>query len=172
VQTFFLELDADEASELSVFHPAISLAQTVIDAVDPIHYARFSITSPRAGFAPKSIYMTEGINPDGTGDNYAPPHGIEMHALSLGLPLQLPDERAIAEEQWGGPAPVAIPAGGLAGNLAAGNASGILAQWAVPTGDDGHFVVFDVPAARAEAAEFCKNLAADRKGKIPPPGAN
>jgi hypothetical protein len=113
--------------------------------------------------------MTEGINPDGTGDNFAPPHGIEAHALSLGLPLQLPGEHAIVEEAWGAAPPVMVPAGGLSGNLAGGAASGVLAQWAVPAGHDGHFVVETVPAARTQAAQFCRNLADDPKGKVPAP---
>jgi len=80
----------------------------MIDVADPIHYARHIIAEPREGASARSIYMTEGINPDGTGDSYAPPHGIEAHALAIGLPLQLPDQRAITEGQWGGPTPVLI----------------------------------------------------------------
>ena len=34
------------------------------------------------------------------------------------------------------------------------NASGILAQWAVPAGKDGHFVVFDLWAARHDWTRF------------------
>ncbi|WP_437769113.1 hypothetical protein WMF27_10110 [Sorangium sp. So ce281] len=58
--------------------------------VDPIHYAARLFVAPRDGFATKSIHMTEGIEPDGTGDTYAPPRGIEVHALAMGAPLQLP----------------------------------------------------------------------------------
>jgi hypothetical protein len=169
VKTVFLALNGDEGDELSVFHPALSLAQTIVDPVDPVHYARYDQRSPRPGFAAKSIYMTEGINPDGTGDSYAPPHGIEVQALAMGLPLMLPAVRPIAEGAWGGPAPVAIPKAGLSGNLGAGTASGVLAQWAVPPGEDGHFVIFDVPAARDQAAGFLRNLADDPKGRVPAP---
>jgi hypothetical protein len=171
VDTIFLGLLGGETSEVDYFHPAISFAQTAVDVVDPIHYARYSIQEPRAGFKPKSIYQTEGINPDGTGDNYAPPHGIEAHAIALGLPLQIPFQHAIIETQWGGPQAVMVPAGGLPGNLAGGDASGVLAQWPVPKGDDGHFVVFDVPAAREQAAQFIENLGDDPKGRVPAPGS-
>jgi hypothetical protein len=64
---------------------------------------------------------------------------------------------------------VKIPAAGLSRNLGGGNASGVLAQWAVPPGDDGHFVVFDVGAARTQAAQFLQNLAVDPQGLVPPP---
>jgi hypothetical protein len=169
VTSLLLGLKADEVEEEDQFHPGLSLIQSIIDVVDPLHYARLQTVDPRPGFAPKSVYMTEGINPDGTGDSYAPPHGIEAHAIAIGLPLQLPDQHDIAELKWGGPQPVTIPAEGLSGNLAGGKASGVLGQWAVPPGDDGHFVVFDVPAATTQAAQFLQNLAANPNGLVPPP---
>jgi hypothetical protein len=159
----------DEAAELDVFHPCMSLFQDIIDVEDPLHYARLQSLEARMGFEPKSVYMTEGINPNGTGDSYAPPPGIEAHALAMGLPLQLPDQHDIPQLSWGGPTPTMVPTAGLSGNLAGGKASGILAQWAVPGGHDGHFVVFDVPAAQEQAAQFLQNLAQKPKGLVPPP---
>jgi len=169
VKALFLGLKSDEEGEADAFHPIIALAQNMIDVSDPIHYARHIVSEPRAGALSRSIYMTEGINPDGTGDSYAPPHGIEAHALAIGLPLQLPEQRAVDESQWGGPAPMMIPAGGLSGNLADGNASGVLGQWAVPMDSDGHFVVFRVPEAQEQAAQFLRNLADDPRGRVPTP---
>ena len=66
-----------------------------------------------------------------------------------------------------GIADVSIPSDGLSGNLAEGRASGVLAQFVPAAGRDGHFVVFDDPKARAQAAAFLTNLAADPKGRIP-----
>ncbi|WP_437601823.1 hypothetical protein [Sorangium sp. So ce590] len=169
VKSVFLGLMDEEAAEVNEFHPAISLAQSIVDVVDPIHYAARLFVAPRDGFAPKSIYMTEGINPDGSGDTYAPPRGIEMHALAMGLPLQSPAQRLIREYGFGGPAPVEVPPGGLAENLAGGRASGVLAQWPVAEGSDGHFVIFDVPAAAAQAHGFLQNLAAAPRGRVPAP---
>ncbi|KYG06174.1 hypothetical protein BE21_36345 [Sorangium cellulosum] len=169
VKSVFLGLMGDEEGEVNEFHPAISLAQSIVDVVDPIHYAARLFVAPRDGFAPKSIYMTEGINPDGSGDSYAPPLGIEMHALAMGLPLQSPAQRLIREYGFGGPAPVEVPPEGLAGNLAGGRASGVLAQWPVAEGSDGHFVVFDVPAAAAQAHGFLQSLADAPRGRVPAP---
>jgi hypothetical protein len=169
VKTLFLALNPEEEAELDLFHPALSLAQTIVDVVDPLNYARFEVNEPRPGFAPKSYLMTEGINPDGTGDSYAPPHGIEALALAIGLPLMEPYQRPIAELSWGGPQPVAIPPDGLTGNLANGAASGVLAQWAVAPGSDGHFVVYDVNAAKGHASKFLRNLAREPEGRVSPP---
>ncbi len=169
VSTVFLQLNAEEAPELNLFHPAISLAQSIVDVSDTYHYARFLATTPRDGFAAKSIYMTEGINPDGIGDSYAPPHGIEAHAIAAGLPLQLPGQYPIVELTYGGVQPVTVPPEGLSGNIGGGNASGVLAQWPISPGDDGHFVVFDDPDAFNQASDFLQNLAADPKGRVPAP---
>ncbi len=158
----------DESKELDLFHPIITLAQSMIDVADPINYGLHIVREPRAGFAPKSIYQTEGIAPDGTGDTYAPPKGIETLGISIGLPRLAPGVRPIEEAAWAGLADVALPADGLSGNLAGGRATGVLAQFAPPAGRDGHFVVFNVAAAQSQAARFCQSLAQDPVGRVTP----
>ncbi len=170
VRTIFLGLSTEQYEELDLYHPTMMLAQSLIDPVDPISYARFTVLEPPNSHAPKSIYMTVGIAADGSGaDSYAPPTGTEAQAITMGLPLQLPGTRPIEQLQWGGPEPVQIPTAGLCANLANGQASGVLAQWAPPAGNDGHYVVFDVPEAREQAAEFLRRLADDPKGCVPAP---
>ena len=62
-----------------------------------------------------------------------------------------------------------IAAGGTSANIGDGQASGVLAQFVPTGGQDGHFVVFDDPKARAQAANFLVDLAADPKGRVPSP---
>jgi len=169
VQNLFLGLRGESVNELNLFHPPIALAQAIVDAMDPINYGRAAIQEPRDGYAAKSIYMTDGVTPDGSGDTFAPNRGIDALAMSYGLPLQQPFIWQSPDSAWGGLEPVTVPSGGLAGNLADGAASGILAQWPPAPGKDGHFVVFDVPAANAQATDFLVNLAADAKGRVPAP---
>jgi hypothetical protein len=157
-----------DVAELTLFHPMMSFAQTVIDPIDPLVYMQYLIERPRPGHAPKSIYQTEGVNPDGTGDTYAPPQGIEVGSVAIGLPRQAPGVHTVVEEAWGGIGDLSIGSSGLAGNLADGGASGVLAQFVPAPNDDGHFVFFDVPACRLQAAQFAANLAASPQGKIPP----
>ncbi len=157
-----------DVAELNLFHPIMSFAQTVVDPIDPLVYMAYVIQHPRPGHAAKSIYQTEGVNPDGTGDSYAPPHGIEVGSVALGLPCQAPVVHPIAEEAWGGIGTLTVPAGGVSGNLAGGEASGVLAQFVPPPNVDGHFVFFDVPQCRLQAAQFAANLAASAKGNVPP----
>lgn len=155
--------------ELDFFHPILNLAQTLIDPTDPYVYMGLIARDPRPGFAPKSVFQTEGISADGTGDSYAPPEGIEIASVAMGLPRELPGVRAIPNASWTNLADVAVPSDGLRGNLASGRASGVLAQFEPAPGRDGHFVLFDVPAATKQAAGFCKNLADDPIGRVPAP---
>jgi hypothetical protein len=158
-----------DAAELNLFHPVLNLAQTIVDPSDPIHYERYIVQSPRSGQSPKSILQTEGVNPDGTGDSYAPPHGIEIASVALGLPREMPGVHPILEASWSGAlGDVSVPPAGLAGNLAGGLASGVLGQFTPAPNYDGHFVAFDVPAAHAQVGGFCANLASDPHGRVPP----
>ena len=86
----------------------------------------------------------------------------------MSLPRILPGTRPIVEGQWAGLADLTIPASGVQGNIAGGRATGGLAQFTPKSGSDGHFVVFNVPEARAQAATFCKDLAADPLGRLSP----
>ncbi|HVJ93066.1 MAG TPA: hypothetical protein VM580_24870 [Labilithrix sp.] len=160
---------SEYASELDMFHPALALTQSLVDSADPIHYGAFITTAPRDGFASKSIFQTEGIASDGTGDTYAPPYGIEALAVAMSLPRILPGVREVALAKWAGLAGISIPPAGIRGNLAGGRATGALAQFVPKDGSDGHFVVFNVPQARAQAAKFCRDLASDPVGRLSPP---
>ncbi len=172
VRGVFLALKPDEAEELNSFHPIISMAQQIVDALDPIHYVGHILRAPREGFAPKSIYQTEGVNPDFTGDSYTPPHAIEVQAVATGLPLMSPVIHPVREMSFSdGFGPITIPSEGLSGNLAGGKATGVLAQWPASKASDGHFVIFDIDAAQLQAAQFCRDLAADPVGRLSPPGA-
>ena len=166
VKTIFLQLLIEEQAEVSLLYPPIALAQTIVDPVDPLNYARFIVNEPIFG-GPKSVYMTEGVGPDGEGDSYAPPRGCEALGMAIGLPFMAP---LVHEplDAVGGATVIDIPAGGLSGNLANGQASGVLAQWQ-PNQSDGHFVVFDVPGATAQAAGFLRALADDPVGAVPAP---
>ncbi len=111
VKQSVLGLDATESAEVTIFHPWVSLAQNIVDPTDTINYVPLIARHPRSGFSPKSVLMTEGVHADGTGDNYAPPHGIEVQAIALGLPPQEPVVHLPVELAFGGPQPVLVPVG-------------------------------------------------------------
>lgn len=170
VQQLILGDRADE-EDLSFFHPAVSLVQTLADPADPLHYARMIVGEPRPGFAPKSVLMTEGVAADGSGDSYTPPRTTEIQAVVMGLPPQEPVIHTVEGLEWDLKlGPVKIPVGGLSGNIAGGKASGVLAQWDSSTiSADGHFVLYNIDAAMAQASQFLRNLADDPVGRVPEP---
>jgi hypothetical protein len=163
-----LSLSTDEAGEIDAFHPALSLVQTIADPSDGANYARLLVKEPRASMSAKSLLMTEGVRADGSGDSYAPPLGIEAFAVAIGLPPAQPVVHEVELARWASLDPVSIPAGGLSGNLAGGTASGALLQYDADLASDGHFVAYEVPAARGQIGGFLYNLANEPSGGVPP----
>ncbi len=154
-----LSIQPENDDEWTELHPVISLLQTLIDTTDPIHYYAAITRAPFAGHVAKSVLMTEGVRADGTGDSYAPPRTIESGAIAARYPLLNPVTWDVPElTQYASVAPVDGP---VSGNFAGGKATGALAQFVPPAGVDGHFVVFDVPAARSLAAKFEASLLSD-----------
>ncbi|HEY2749274.1 MAG TPA: hypothetical protein VGL86_31870 [Polyangia bacterium] len=128
------------------FHPLLSLIQGYFEDSDPENYGRLLFREPPAGQAPKSIYQSLGIV-----DHYCPIPNIETLGLAMGVQpagpmLQTIDGLAYTTTQWG-TAPIT-------NNVAGGQATGVLLEYTAPPGDDGHFVVFDVPDAVAQSNRF------------------
>ncbi|MEM1414683.1 MAG: hypothetical protein AAGH15_07275 [Myxococcota bacterium] len=147
-----LRVDGTE-EHLVVEHPVLAVLQTFVDAADPLSFAPFFFEAPREGFAPKSVFMTEGIT-----DPFTPPDSIEALAAAARIPL-LGDERATPEglEVLG----LVSGPGTARDNVAGGTATGGLVQYG-PAMSGGtnrdHFVVFD--EAREAALAFLASLAA------------
>jgi hypothetical protein len=162
VAAFFeviLNVDPENVDELNELHPILSFLQMLVDPSDAVHYYPHLVRDPFPGRVPKSILMTEGVNPDGTGDTAAPPRTIESGAIAGRFPILNPVVRDIPElTTLYGVAPLSAP---ISGDLQAGKATAAIAQFIPPPGVDGHFVVFDVPAAQLLAAKFCKSVLTD-----------
>ncbi len=135
---------------VNVDNPSIGLVQMWMERADPINYAPLMVRHPVAGLAPRNIFQTEGYT-----DHYAPNPGIEAFATALGADIALvPDHEDVLGVTLNGGKTLATP---IAHN--AGTATCVLAQFKAPSGDDGHFVVFDVSLASHQAAEFLGSLA-------------
>jgi len=163
----FLGVTLENEDELGPLHPAISLVQTCVDPADPVNYYGAIAKAPFAGHVPKSVLMTEGVAPDGSGDNYAPPRTIEAGAIAGGFPLVEPVVLDIPEiTKLDGIAPAKPP---IKGNAAMGKATVGIAQFEPPAGSDGHFVVFRVPRARSMSIDFSASLLTDEVPTISSP---
>lgn len=149
--------DALMREGFTVEHPIATLVQTWVEAADGCNYAHLVTTSPREGFAAKSVLMTEGLM-----DDFAPPASIEALAGSMGVPLVEPAHQPVDALRLLGMDPFAPP---VTANVAGGLATAGLLQFP----DDGHFAVFDNTTASAQVFGFFASLRDGGPGIIPAP---
>jgi hypothetical protein len=122
--------------------------QQWIDPADPVNFARHLARAPLAGHTPRHAFQTYGLD-----DSYSPPPTLDVYVLAGGFTQVTPELLPL------GLTPVAPPL--------AGNTDGVtlgFRQYAPPDGEDGHFVAFSVPAARADVVRFLSMAAA---GQVP-----
>ncbi len=141
----------------TVEHPAATLVQTWIEAADGANYAHMIFASPREGFAPKSVLMTEGLM-----DEYSPPASIEALAGAMRVPQITPVHRELDSLRLLGITPLDP---GMSGNVAGGMATAGLLQFP----DDGHFAVFRNATATRQVFGFFGSLTPGAVGTIPAP---
>lgn len=146
IVTGALGLHTLDGEEFTLFHPVITLLQGWIEPSEPTNYAPFLFDHPRAGFAPKSIFMTEGGM-----DPYTPPPSIEALAVAMRIPQVDPISHRIATEDFLG-----IPPAGptVTGNVAGGLATAGLLQFP----NEGHFAVFDNAVCKTRYQGFFTSL--------------
>lgn len=88
---------------LDTFHPATTIAQTLVDATDPINYAPYWL-NPVTGGNSKHVFMTEG-----TLDEASPAVGADAVAAAAGIPLLNPVVIASPAHALRGLEPVTMP---------------------------------------------------------------
>jgi len=148
VETFLRDDPVDEDN------PSLALVQMWIERSDPISYAPLMVREPPivegAVIAPRAIFQTEGFT-----DSYSPNIGIEAFATALGADIvQLTASKEILGVTLRGRGIVPAP---ITNNV--NNTTAVLGQYTMRPGSDGHFVVFDIPAAQQHAAKFLGTLA-------------
>lgn len=132
-------------------NPTLALLQMWMEHSDPLNYAHLMVREPIAGNSPRDIFQTEGFT-----DTYAPNPGIEAFATALGGDLvKTADVKDLPGIDLRGRAIVTPP---ITDNL--GSVTAVLAQYKQKSGSDGHFVVFDIPAAQQQSSQFLGTLAA------------
>lgn len=128
---------------LDEFNNILALVQMFIEPGDPTNYGPMLA---RESATPKDIFQTEGM-----GDSFATPVTIESLSVAIGAQPVTPILH---------PVPGALsPLGPPVTNNVNGHTS-VLLQYNPPPGEDGHFVVFDVPAALEQSRRFLGTLAA------------
>jgi pimeloyl-ACP methyl ester carboxylesterase len=128
---------------LDEFNNILALVQMFIEAGDPVNYGPLLV---RETDTPKAIFQTEGI-----GDSYATPVTIESLSVAISAEPVTPVLHAVP----GALSPLIPP---VTNNI--NGHTSVLLQYDPPPGEDGHFVVFDVPAALKQSRRFLGTLSA------------
>ncbi|HEX6272947.1 MAG TPA: hypothetical protein VFZ53_07905 [Polyangiaceae bacterium] len=140
----------NDRSDTGEWSPVLSLLQQWIDPADPLNFARL-VSAPPDGHVAKSTFETYGL-----GDTYAPPVTLDNYSVAGGF--------AHVARVLGEVAGLSQAEAPLAGNLAMGTITLGMRQYRPADGDDGHFVVFDVPQANEDMVRFLSMAAS---GEVP-----
>jgi predicted esterase len=127
-------------------HPMLNLLQAYFESSDPGNYGPLLFREPPKGNPPKSVFQTLGIT-----DHYTPDPNIAAFALALGVQPLLPELYALPGLEL---TPQRFTQGPVQNNVAGGQVTGGLRQYVAPPDDDGHFVIFDLWAARHTWTRF------------------
>jgi hypothetical protein len=143
------------------YHPFLNLIQDYFDDADPLTYARLMFNEPATGITPKSIFQSLGIV-----DHVTPIVNIEALAIAMGVQPEGTEliafaNQALAKEPWGMPP--------VTGNVANGQATGVLVEYMATHNEDGHFVIFDEPEATAQSNRFLATHAATGMARLDHP---
>lgn len=122
---------------LDTFHPAMTLAQTLVDATDPINYAPYWL-NPVTGGNSKHVFMTEG-----TMDEASPAVGADAVAAAAGIPLLNPVAEVSPAHVLRHLEPVSMP---VNSNLLSSNGQVVTGAIRQFKGGD-HFVALTDPTA-------------------------
>lgn len=135
--------------------PILAILQMWVERSDPANYGPLLARRPMANpegtgpMAPKPIYQSEGFI-----DTFAPPPTIEAFATSIGGNQVVPTKATVEGLTTLRDRPVLTAP--LSDNL--NGVTVVLLQYEQAGTSDGHFVVFDVPAAQQQSAQFLGTL--------------
>ncbi len=133
---------------LDEFNPVLSLLQMWIERADAVNYGPLLVREPPAGLTARPIYQSMGFV-----DHFTPLPSIAALAVSIGGDHVQPSIESIEGLTLRGRTAVAAP---VSNNL--DGTTAVVVQYEASRGD-GHFVVFDVPAAQRQSAQFLGTLA-------------
>jgi hypothetical protein len=142
--------DPTAAGAFGEVHPVLSLLQQWIDPADPMNFARSVVRAPIAGHPPKHLFQTYGED-----DSYSPPATLDVYAIAGQLTQVEPVVSKIGLLEAAPP---------LVANDGMGLITSGVRQYVPPDGEDGHFVVFDVPQANEDMVRFFSMAA---EGEVP-----
>ena len=133
------------------YNPTLSLLQAWIERADSVNYGPLMVRTPPPGLGPRPVYISEGIT-----DTYTPLPCIEALGIAVGADLIEPVRRDVPGITLRGRSVRTAP---ITDNL--DGTTAVLVQYPQAAQSDGHYVVFDVPAAMIQSRRFLGTLAND-----------
>ena len=152
IETLRTVLSLPDDEDIDIYHPIITLLQTLVEPVEPLNFAP-EFFNREQGDAPISLLMSSGLQ-----DTDTPFFNHGPLALALHLPLLEPVHdlpQGFVDLQ------IQALAAPIQGNMrcAESEVTGAMVQYLPPPGRNGHFVVFDNPAAtEAVRSYFASSL--------------
>lgn len=144
---------------LDEYNPSLALLQMWIERADSVNYGPMIVRHPPPGTHARPVYISEGVT-----DHYAPNPSCEAFATSVGPDLVNPTVEDVLGVSLRGRSVIDAP---VTDNL--DGVTAVLVQYNAHTGSDGHYVVFDVPAAMKQSRKFLGTLATDGQATLVAP---
>jgi hypothetical protein len=140
-------------------HPVLTLLQQWIDPADPLNFAVTAGSAPPTGHTGKHLFQTYGLS-----DTYSPAATLQTYAIAAQLELAPPAAGLVVPS--GEQIAVSQSTTPVSGNGPNGLTLAVR-QYEPPSGDDGHFVVFDVPTANDDVLHFLAEAASGATPSVP-----
>jgi hypothetical protein len=155
--------------QLTVLHPAMQIAETALEPIDPIVSAPRLALRPLAGHDARSIYEPVGIE-----DSYFPTVIFDAMALAYHHPRAGTDvwpTMREAQSLVGLDAPVSYPLKGNLKSESGATYTGVVAQYAPPQGQNGHAIYRNLDAVIHQYTCFHATFRKGGVAVISPPDA-
>lgn len=143
---------------LDEFNNILALVQMFIEPADPVNYGPLLVAEPIEGVGAKDIFQSEGLI-----DHYTPPVNIEALGVAIGASPVGPILVDVEGFELRGLDVLTAP---VVGNL--NGKTAVFLQYEAASGEDGHFVVFDVDAAQRQSIQFITTLAREGAATLVP----
>jgi len=143
---------------LDEFNPILAQLQWWLDRSDPVCFGPLLVKRPLPGIEPKHIFQSEGFT-----DRFTPNPAIEAFAVSIGSHQVSPIIERLEGLEIRGTDVLDPPVTGNQG------VTSVLLQYNEANGSDGHFVLFDIAAAKLQSSDFLGTLAETGEATVVPP---
>jgi hypothetical protein len=154
------------AHAFNEYHPLLTVFETAVDTSEAANFDPLWVSDPPPNSAPKDVLLIAGYP-----DSYFPAPMIEGMEVAAGVDLageEIIPDTITALEALSGRGQIDLPAEGNL-NIDGADYTGVIVQYAAPSGVDGHYVAFVMDEPRYQYTCFFRNIAALGRAIVPAP---